>query len=352
MASRLLFILKRREDYSQPHHSNVGLSTGLYNSASFVNQMMIDAGVESKMVVVADNNCIDREVTAYRPTHVIIEALWVVPTKFAVLCKLHPSVTWIIRLHSEMPFLANEGIAMDWIADYVRFPNVIIGVNAPRMMSEVRFYLQTVFGWPQSITEDRIIYLPNSYPRATHRKKFDISNREINIGCFGAIRPLKNHMIQAIAAVKLAESMNMRLNFHVNAGRLEMKGEPVLHNLRGFFQQLYDRGHKMISHTWCPREDFLKICAQMDIGMQVSFSETFNIVGADLISQGVPMVMSSEVPWVSSLFCADPTNTDDIFYILERTVKWPALNVWRHQRLLNSYTSETLTHWLRYFKQS
>ena len=113
--NKILFLLKRREDYSAKiHGSNVGLSTGLYNSASFMNDMLNELGIESKLSVVIDNNCIDREVTQYQPTHVVIEALWVVPTKFAVLQALHPNVKWIVRLHSELPFLANEGMALHW----------------------------------------------------------------------------------------------------------------------------------------------------------------------------------------------------------------------------------------------
>lgn len=49
-------------------------------------------GIESKVVVVIDNNCIDKEVTAFKPTHAIIEGLWVVPEKFDVLKKLHPTI--------------------------------------------------------------------------------------------------------------------------------------------------------------------------------------------------------------------------------------------------------------------
>ena len=35
--TKVLFILKKRHDYNSEHHSNIGLSTGLYNSASFMN---------------------------------------------------------------------------------------------------------------------------------------------------------------------------------------------------------------------------------------------------------------------------------------------------------------------------
>ena len=138
--SKVLFILKRREDFNPLKHTKIGLSTGLYNSASFVNKMLNESGIQSELEVVIDNNCIDREVHKHRPTHVIIEALWVVPSKFAVLCKLHPNVKWIISLHSEMPFLAGEGMALDWVGDYGAFPNLIIGVNAPRALDEVKLF--------------------------------------------------------------------------------------------------------------------------------------------------------------------------------------------------------------------
>jgi hypothetical protein len=139
--TKLLFILKRREDYNPVKHSPLGLSTGLFNSASFVVNMLNSAGIEAAMEVAIDNNCIDRMVKQHQPTHVIIEALWVVPTKFSVLTKLHPNVKWIIRLHSEMPFMAGEGMSMDWLGEYINFPTIDIGINAPRMLSEIQTYL-------------------------------------------------------------------------------------------------------------------------------------------------------------------------------------------------------------------
>ena len=32
------------------------------------------------------------------------------------------------------------------------------------------------------------------------------------------------------------------------------------------------------------KKNFLKLCSEMDIGLQVSFSETFNIVGCDILT--------------------------------------------------------------------
>jgi len=350
VTTRVLFILKRREDYNPIKHSPTGLSTGLFNSASFVDDMLKDMGIESNMEVAIDNNCIDRLVNKHKPTHVIIEALWVVPSKFAVLCKLHPTVRWIIRLHSEMPFMAGEGMAMDWLGDYATYKNIDIGVNAPRMLDEVQTYLKIAKGWTDSQTKQRVYYMPNFYPQEYQTKTLDKNKHWVDVACFGAVRPLKNHMLQAVAALKFARHVGKQLRFHINVGRIEMKGDPALNNLRGFFQHLSDSGHQMIGHEWRPREGFLDLCKEMDIGLQCNFSETFNIVSADLISQGVPVVGSYEIPWATRWFNARPAESNEIADTMISTYDHPGLNVWLNQRNLTKYTNKTKKIWYKLFK--
>jgi len=354
MAVQVLFILKRREDYSSVAESPKGLSTGLYNSASFMVDMLNErCGVSAAIEVAIDNNCIDRLVTKYRPQWVIIEALWVVPSKFAELIPLHPNVKWIVRLHSEMPFMAGEGIAMNWIADYLTYKQLYIGVNAPRMLGEVKTYVRIGRGWDKKEVNDRVIYLPNYYPRAYWAPKGIIKKTGVvNVGCFGAVRPLKNHLSQAFAALKFAEYEGVKLRFHINVGRQEMKGEPVLHNLQSVFMQVANSGHELVMHGWTSREQFLDLCRQMDIGMQCNFSETFNIVGADLVSQGVPLVATKEVPWSSDLFNADPTDTDKISNALSLAYDFPVANVRINQYKLTKYTNKTAKVWKQYFTQN
>ena len=322
-----------------------------------MDNMLNEAGIESVLEVAIDNNCIDRLVNLHKPTHVIIEALWVVPSKFAVLTRLHPTVKWIIRVHSEMPFMAGEGMAMDWLGDYIKFPEISIGINAPRMMNEIRTYLATANHHSTEETEDRVFYLPNFYPQDYQTKNHGITNAYrgkkhwVDISCFGAVRPLKNHMVQATAAIKFANKRGLQLRFHINGGRIEMKGDPVMNNLRGMFQQLADYGHQLIAHEWTPREEFLKLCATMDIGMQCNFSETFNIVSADLISQGVPILGSREIPWSCHLFDAQPTESDEIAKKLDLIYRFPNVNVWLNQRHLTHYTNQTRKIWIKYFKE-
>jgi hypothetical protein len=349
--AKVLFILKRRADFSTEMQTKEGLSTGLYNSASFMRDMLQSEGVTSKMVVVQDYNEIDRQVHAWWPTHVIIEALWVVPAKFAELQRLHPSVTWIIRLHSDMPFLAGEGMAMDWLGDYSSFKNVVIAANSPRMLLEMRSYVSQLQGITAKDAAKRVIYLPNSYPSGYHFKMVNRFKKTIDIACFGAVRPMKNHLMQAMAAIQFANKMGKQLRFHINVGRVEGRGEPVMRNLMALFEQLSHTGHQLITHEWTPRDEFLKLCGTMDIGMQVSFSETFNIVAADLVSQGVPIVGSSEIPWGVKLFAADPTDSAHIASKLMLTWELPLINAWLHKRRLKQYCKRSKSAWAKYFKQ-
>lgn len=352
MNPRVLFVLKRREDYSQdPSYSYSGVSTGLLNSATFMKDMLEEAGIDTKLVVVIDNNGIDREVNLYKPTHVIIEALWVVPEKFEVLSKLHPTVKWIIRFHSEAPFIASEGIAFRWLHGYLKQKNVLIGVNAPRLMEEIRIVMHAA-GYSHAELEQRVHYMPNFYPVGDYvTPKAEKDSCFIDVGCFGAIRPLKNHVIQAIAAIKFADKLNKKLRFHINVGRVEMKGDPILHNLQGMFAGLASQGHELVTHQWMGHAEFLEVCKQMDIGMQVSFSETFNIVAADLINNGVPVVMSNEVPW-AKIGLADPTESEEISSVMLRAWKFRCANVGYNRLGLKWYTAKTRKIWLKLFLQT
>lgn len=296
---KILFILKKR---MTSHLDIKTISSGLLNSANFVNDMLVKNGYDSTLIEVRDNNDIDREVKNHKPNIVIIEALWVVPSKFEILQKLHPNVTWIIRIHSEIPFIANEGIAMQWIYEYQKFKNVFVSVNS-----------NTTFKDLNSLLKKDTIYLPNYYPVNLFDCKNEFSNKDkkiINIGCFGAIRPLKNQLYQAASAIQFADSVGKQLHFHVNVARVENNGDPVLKNLKNLFDN--NPKHKLIEHKWLKHKEFVELVKKMDIGLQVSFTETFNIVAADFVNNNVPVIVSDEITWVSNIYKAEPTESKSI----------------------------------------
>ena len=321
---KILFILRRRA-LSYPK-INYYSSPGLDNSAKFVSDMLNDSGIESLVVDCVDNNGIDKLLHKHKPTHVVIEALWVVPVKFKILTRLHPKIKWVIRVHSDISFMASEGIAVDWLLQYLSYDNVSIGFNKDST-HEVFDKLYRTNGVDP---EGRVIYLPNYYPTNFTKHNTFKDKEVIKIGCFGAVRPLKNQLIQAMAAVLYAQETGRRLEYHINGTRLEGQSEGILKNIRELFESLTavatesgdpDR-YKLVEHIWLTHEDFMNLVGQMDMGLQVSFSETFNIVAADFVASGIPVVTSDEISWVHYLFRANPTNLPDIIKKMYNAEFW------------------------------
>jgi hypothetical protein len=361
---RVLFVLKLREDtYGgvEKENGNWGdggegarrpLSSGLFNSARLVVSMLEQNGVTAKLVHVIDNSYIHREIVNFNAEVVIIEAFWVVPEKFDELYAVCPNVKFIIRNHSETPFLANEGIAFDWMLKYAQKPNVFMSSNAPRMLEESRFLIgQENPQWTQDTIHLKTPYLPNYYPTKdcpTTGSELCTDSEFINIGCFGAVRPLKNTLVQAIGAMKFARRLRKRLRFHINGGRIEMGGQPILKNLAQLFEHFPQ--YELINHPWMDHADFRKLVGSMDIVTQVSFSETFNIVAADAVTQNVLTITSSEVPWSARILQANPTSSSDIAEAMARGWALRESNLTFNPSILglSHHNKESEKAWLNY----
>jgi hypothetical protein len=331
---KILFILKKNEVYSFVSYTR--RSSGLWNSTRFIVESLQARGVDAEIVEVNDNNDIDREVTKFKPDAVVIEALWVVPDKFDVLKRLHPKVQWYIHLHSHMPFLALEGIAMQWVREYAARGIGMIANSAPSFAAlNVLVPDETLMPGPAPLT-----FLPNVYiskPRVTQFSNSDT----INIGCFGAVRPLKNHLLQALAAIRFAREKKKCLNFHINGSRIETGGGPVLKNLIQLFEGQPDC--QLVQSPWNEPDQFLAYLQTMDLGMQVSLTETFNVVCADYVTAGIPVVASKEVSWISSSSQAADDDIDDIVKTMYRVWQRTGL-IKKNQRLLlkNSEVAQDL----------
>lgn len=113
---------------------------------------------------------------------------------------------------------------------------------------------------------------------------------------FWAIRPLKNHINQAIAAIQLSNEIKVDVNFHINVTRVEGGGGNILKNLRNLFNN--EQRCRLVEHEWLPHPEFKELISQMDIVTQVSFSETFNIIAADAVSEGIPVISSKSITWL------------------------------------------------------
>jgi hypothetical protein len=302
---RTLFLCKLRISY--------GNSYGLLNSAGFIVDYLNSIGMESKLETVIDANAVDRVITEYDPLIIFIEALWITPEKLKEIMSLarHRKRLFVIRIHSRPTFIANEGIAFKWLLGYrqLKLRNLIIAPNNEEFQKD----LKNTFGLNSQ-------YLPNIY----NPPKYEVEDSEsledvdiIKIGCFGSLRPMKNHLTQAIAAVKFAKAYNKELEFHINSTRMEQHGDQVLQNLRYYFEG-QDQEYKLVEHDWLSHKEFVELVKQMNIGLQVSLTETFNIVAADFVYHNIPVIGSAQIPWLPKRFQVDdPNSTEQIVKKLE-----------------------------------
>lgn len=303
---RLLFILKQKQGEGLWVDKS-SRKPGLHNSINSLVYGLRSAGIDATLVDVADRNGIDAVVREHKPDVVVIEAYWVTPGKFQLLKLIHPNVHWIVRNHSEIPFLAEEASAGMWNCEYLKMGVEVSSVSTRTVNDLMNLQMNL------NVDSSLVSYLPNVYwgdggiPNPVKEMPTD----EIHIGCFGALRPMKNHFQQAMAAIGYAASTGRKLFFHINGTRVESHGASPLKNLRGTFARLYNA--ELVEHPWMEKDQFYKLLQErIDVLLQCSLTESFNIVAADAVLCGVPVISSGEVRWLSDVFHCDPTDSTSI----------------------------------------
>ena len=197
------------------------------------------------------------------------------------------------------------------------------------------------------------IYLPNVI--TINHKKDDCEKRHnsniINIGCFGALRLLKNSAFQALCAIRAADILGKTLHFHVTLAKIDgyddehqIKLNPILKNLEEIFA---NSRHVLVKHEWKENKEFQHLVKKMDIGMQLSFSESFNIVTADFINNNKLMVVSNAIDWMHEIFEASTTNYDNavkkIIFVYKHRYSWMMKDLMHDS--LNKYNRDAKKMW-------
>jgi hypothetical protein len=291
---KILFLLKER------FYGSSILSYGLINSATYVANFLDNNFYNCRISTVIDANHIDKEIHSFKPDVVIIEALWVPGGKLKELMELkrYKHIHWIIRVHSDMGFLASETMGIKNINDYIDLykHNLTIAVNSYQFHN----YLSTALNY-------KIDYLPNIVDVHKKENNEHAERDVINIGCLGALRLLKNQCFQALCSIKAAQILGKQLNFHITKDSGEHKKDnPVLKNLAELFK---NTNHKLVVHDWMPNDKFQELIQKMDIGIQLSYTESFNIVCAEFINNHRLIVASDSVSWLP-----DALKTSDVDY--------------------------------------
>lgn len=335
----ILFICKNRT-------SSYGCerSSGLVNSATFAVNMFQDNGLEAKLVHVHDANGIDRMVHKFHPRHVILEALWVTPDKMAELLRIHKKAHWIVQVHSKIPFLSMEGIACDWIVKYnelsKKCDNLSISFNTG---ITAQSFSDVIGGKFLTLPN---VYWPKDYSDSKHRRR-ELHKGHIDIGCFGALRPLKNQLIQAFGAILFAKAVGKPLRFHINCDRIEQNGDGIFRNIKALFDATPNA--TLVCHPWEHHDAFMRTVGKMDLGLQVSFTESFNTVAADFVWQNVPIVVSHDIDWMCNRMKCSADSAYDIAACLMSAYKCGRRGIKEYKKHLVYHNKQAMINWLDVF---
>jgi len=147
---KILFIIKERLVYGTK-----AVCYGLYNSCSFVVNSLTEHGFDAQVIQVPDQNFIDKAVHGKNYSHVFLEALWVTPAKLKELCKLHPKIHWIIRIHSMVVFLSSEGFVFDYLNQFEEMHENGLKVSISCNNHKLQKDLETIY--------KKVGYTPNIY---------------------------------------------------------------------------------------------------------------------------------------------------------------------------------------------
>ena len=333
---KILFILKKRF-YSNVNVKSYGLINSSTHIASFLNTLR---GIETKVVTVVDANGIDKEVHEYKPDMVVIEALWVTGEKMKELIEMnkYKRIKWVVRIHSDIGYLSAETFALKYVNDYIALDKINLFI-APNNEDFTK-YLANAMKYD-------FTYLPNVIITNTEKDNFEnkYNSNVMNVGCFGALRLLKNSAFQALCAIKAADILKKKLRFHVTLAKIDgyddehqIKLNPVLKNLEAIFA---NSRHELVKHEWKENSEFQHLIKKMDIGMQLSFSESFNIVTADFINNNKLILVSETIDWMPCIFKASTIDYDEvthkIIYMYEH----------RYSRRLNRLMHKSLDNYNR-----
>lgn len=332
MERRILFLARKVGD--APTNS-------LNNSGQYCVEYLKQIGIITKMVEVIDHSHIVDEVTKFQPTDVIIESTWVVPIEFFRYCNLFPYVNWYIRIHSDIGFLCTEMYGLEWIRSYQKLKEFGSPV-------QVVFNNQKFAENFSNLYQQEVIYLPNIYPTNFAYKDKQPDTDFINIGSFGALRHLKNRGFQAMCAMLFANKINKKLRYHINLAKSELTKNTVIISLRELFK---NTEHELIEHSWMNREEFLSLVQSMDLGMQLSYTESFNFITCDFLSQSVPILISDVIEWGPEIYKSSTYNVEQVVSDIEKlyTDRYNRKKQYESYMYLKNYNSDAKEIWKKLF---
>lgn len=228
---------------------------------------------------------------------VVVEAIWVVTENWEKVLAKYPAMDFVVRCHSQVGFLQVEPSAIKLIREQIALQEHCRRFRLAGNSGRFTAFINQAYRVPCE-------HLPNLYTTGRTERKHPgkSESRTLRVGAFGALRHLKMHLTAGAAALCAARRLSKDLEFHITVGRDE-GGGAVVAGLRYLFGSL--PGVTLVEQPWLPWAEFRRLAAHMDVCVQVSATESFNLVTADAISEGTPCVVGPAIDWVPPEWVTD-----------------------------------------------
>ena len=264
--------------------SHIGLGVTALNTAKSLRA----AGVDADVWAITSAAELQTRLRATEASHVVISAPWIPTNDIAHMCAEFKETQFAVTCHSNLGFLQADPSAMRMLREGLELRrtswNFRMAANCERLSS----WVPAAYGTPCT-------WLPNIYHLDDHQPKRErYSGGPLRIGAFGATRVLKNLMTAAGAALRIANARRADLEFWISSGRNEGAG-CVVDAVR---QMLNGLPHvKLVENGWQTWPQFRQTVRHMHLLLQPSYTESFNVVTADGVAEGVPSVVSDAIDW-------------------------------------------------------
>lgn len=237
-------------------------------------------------------------------TNVVISAAWLPVLELGHLVVRFPHVEFAVNIHSNVGFLQADANGVKLLGAYVHLQKELLNFRVSGNSQEFVDWLTEVY----SVEAE---YLPNLYnlDSTTQENRPLYNGGTIRIGAFGACRPLKNFMTAAAAAIAISKELRVPVDFVMNGGRPD-GGSSIERAIAALIASQPNVTLKVLN--WAAWPDFLDVIEGLHLMMQVSYTESFNMVTADGIGKGVPSVVSDAIGWVPSRWIAKSDDSLDV----------------------------------------
>ncbi len=317
--------------------SHIGLGVTALNAAKSMRAMGIQADVWP-IISAAD---LRSQLTKSGATHVVVSAPWIQTADLARLCADFPETRFAVNCHSNLGFLQADPSAMRLVREGLDLGrctwNFQIAANCERLAR----WVESAYGQP-------CLRLPNVYylgdRPAPKRERYTAGT--LRIGAFGATRALKNLLTAAGAAVEIANARRADLEFWISSGRNEGAG-PVIDAVK---QMMHGLPHvKLVENGWQTWPQFRQTVRHMHLLLQPSYTESFNVVTADGVAEGVPSVVSNAIEWAPDSWKAQVDDAGDIARVGLKLLSGSTAAKQGYVALL-THNSKAFAHWRAFIR--